>query len=186
MKISIVSKLTFIFAVLLVTVIFFKLVSVYFGYNPLNRNGNTQSKYISFFPQGWAFFTKTSKEPKLYVFTVKDDAIEIKNMRNVSFEYAFGISRKNRIISVVINNVFKKISQDSIKCFEYSTNKIENIAKFTKTKKINYQQLIIDKKLIKDFKGKYLIVSQRFLPWSLLNKKPSYPYSYSIYPININ
>jgi hypothetical protein len=185
-KISNTTLLGFFTSILLVLLIFLTLLSVYFGNNPLNKSNTVQAKFISAFPQGWAFFTSSAKKPRYYVFNCPDKNIEMIELRSFSTEYYFGISRHNRILNIEINNLFQKIISDSIKGFKITTPDIKNITQKIKNDTLKFDEISIDKKHSPNLKGKYLFVTQLMLPWSLLNKRPDYPSLYTVYAINIH
>lgn len=185
MKINRTSVLMFFLALIFNTFIFFKLISIYFGNNPLNNSQTGLVNYVSVFPEGWAFFTKSSKDPRLYIFNCNENRIENINLRNFSKDYYFGISRHNRILNVELGNIISNIHLHPIKSFSIRADNENNIPSKLKISEIKFSNLTVSKKQNYHFKGKYLIVVQYLLPWSLLNRKPDYPSKYVIYPINI-
>lgn len=184
MKPNKLSIITFLLSIIFVVSIFFLLLSIYFGNNPLNNSSNSNIKFVSVFPEGWAFFTKSAKEPQLYLFSCDKKVVPI-NLRNFSSEYYFGISRHNRILNIQIHNVFHEIKDDSIKPFIVNTNNLDSLLNKLSVKNLNCKNLHIENKFAKDLDGKYLFALQLQLPWSLLHQKPKYPHRYVIYPINI-
>lgn len=184
-KVSKLSVLSFYGSIFIVLFIFFKLVSVYFGNSPLNSSHSAKSKFVSAFPQGWAFFTKTSKEPQFYIFDYNSKDVELKNLRSFSKEYYFGLSRKNRILNIEINNIFQQIVKDSVNKIIIKTSDVNNISNEIKKQKITFKRIYIKRRNIPNFKGKYLFVSQTMLPWSVLSRKSDYPSLYIVFPIEI-
>ncbi|WP_343615505.1 SdpA family antimicrobial peptide system protein [Flavobacterium sp.] len=160
------------------------MTSIHFGNNPLNNNHKTKSQLTSLFPKGWAFFTKSSREPQFYIFDCNFSNPKLKNLRNFSSEYYFGMSRKSRILNIEINTIFQKIIEDSIKKTIVKTSEINLVPKELRGK-IHYQKIMINKDIIPSFKGKYLFVSQTMLPWNILKRKSDYPSSFTVYPIEI-
>lgn len=185
MRISIVSKSIFIIALIINAIIFFRLISVYFGNNPLNNSQLSYTNYISFFPEGWAFFTKSPKEPRLYIYDCNKKNIENLNLRNFSKDYYFGISRHNRILNIEVENIMSNVQKDSIKSFSLNSTNERNISKILNLNSIAFSNIKIDKNQNSHFIGKYIIAVQYLLPWSLLHRQPDYPSKYIIYPINI-
>ncbi len=166
--------------------IFFLLLSVYFGANPLNHSRALHVNFVSIFPQGWAFFTKSSKDPQLYLFSYNKGKFRPINLRNFSAEYDFGLSRHNRILNVEIHHIFRKIKEDSIQGYEIkaiSPDKIPEV--ILKNKKVKYENIAIKKELTPDLNGKYLLALQFQLPWALLHRKSDYPLHYNVYPIEM-
>jgi antimicrobial peptide system SdpA family protein len=185
-KTSKLSLFTFYSSILIVILVFFKLTSIYFGNNPLNHNHEAKSQLTSIFPQGWAFFTKSSKEAQFHIFDCNSLTPKLKNLRSFSFEYYFGASRKNRIINIEINNIFQKIAKDSVTGIIIKTSTASSIPKEIKKENINFQKITIKKSIAPNFKGRYLFVSQTILPWNILKRKSDYPSSFIVYPIEID
>ena len=185
MKVSKISKSIFIIALITNAIIFFKLISIYFGNNPLNNSQLNYMNYVSVFPEGWAFFTKSPKEPRLYIFDCNKKNIEILNLRNFSVDYYFGISRHNRILNIEVENIMSIVQKDSIRSFSLNSINERNISKILNLNEIEFSDIKINKNQDSNFKGKYIIAVQHLLPWSLLHKQPDYPSKYVIYPINI-
>lgn len=183
-KLSKTSIVSFYSSIFLVSIIFFKLISIYFGNNPINNSYSAKSQYVSVFPQGWAFFTKSSKEPQLYVFDCNSKQPKLINLRNFSAEYYFGISRKNRILNIEIGNVFQQMEKDANRIV-FKTANITYIPKEIIKRKINYNKVFVKKGSTPNFNGKYLFVTQIMLPWNILKRKPDYPSLYTVYPIEI-
>ncbi|WP_294206786.1 SdpA family antimicrobial peptide system protein [uncultured Chryseobacterium sp.] len=184
-KISIYSIIALFSGLFVVLFIFFKLLSVYLGNNPLNNSQSIKASYVSFFPEGWAFFTKTSKDPKIHIFSVKGNKIKYLNLRNFSSEYYFGISRHNRVLNIEIGNIIQRIKEDSVKSFTIAAKSELNILDRVKSDTLHYSNIIIDNKSIKNFNGKYLISLEIIPPWSLLNQSPEYPSKFVVFPINL-
>ena len=180
------SLIAFYISISIVILIFFTVLSVYFGNNPLNNSYTTKSKFISVFPQGWAFFTKSAKEPEFYIFECDKGKIKMKNLKNFSKDYYYGISRHNRILMIEANTILNKIKYDSITGYRLTTIKADNIVKKINLDTLKFNSVNVFKENVPDFKGKYLFVIKQQLPWALLNKKPNYPSSFIVYAINIH
>jgi antimicrobial peptide system SdpA family protein len=180
------SLIAFYSSVSIVLVIFFTILSIYFGNNPLNNSYTAKSKFISAFPQGWAFFTKSAKEPEFYIFECFNGKIEMKNLRNFSNDYYYGLSRHNRILAIEASTILNKIKSDSITGYRLTAKIAENITEKINLDTLKFNKISVFKKNVPDFKGKYLFVSKHALPWSLLNQKPDYPSSFIVYAINIH
>lgn len=183
-QISKTSIIAFFLGIFFVSTLFFKLISVYFGNNPLNNSQTSMTNYVSIFPEGWAFFTRSSKEPRLHIYTCESNMIKSVNLRNFSSDYYFGISRHNRVLNIEVNDIMKKIQLDSINSFEIMSNDEQNLSNLIKIKNVKFKDITVDKKN-KDFKGKYILAIQYLLPWSLLSQKSDYPSKYIVYPVNI-
>ncbi|GEN77486.1 SdpA family antimicrobial peptide system protein [Chryseobacterium hagamense] len=183
MKIKIIYFLT---AIILVFAIIIKILSVYFGNNPLNNSRYGYINYVSVIPEGWAFFTKNARDPLTYIFKNSDGNITSVNLRNFSSDYSYGISRHNRIVSIEIGNVFDKINKDTLtKGTSIKALDVDELTNILKEKKVDYKDIYIEKKHSPDLNGKYIFVLQRLLPWTLLNRKSNYKSTFVIYPVNI-
>jgi antimicrobial peptide system SdpA family protein len=184
-KISKLSIFSFYFSILIVALVFFKITAIYFGNNPLNNRYISKSQLTSVFPQGWAFFTKSSRESQLYIFDCNSLEPKLKNLRSFTNDYYFGISRKNRVLNIEMNTVFQKIIIDSVKPIYIKSTNIYSVNQQIISKSIHYKKIIIKKGSAPNFKGKYLFVSQIMLPWNIIKRKPDYPSSFIVYPIEI-
>ena len=160
-------------------------MSVYFGNNPLNNSPRQSISYVSIFPEGWAFFTKSAKEPRIHIYNCNNNKIEYVDIRNFSKEYYFGISRHNRILNIEMGNILEKIKMEKINSFVIMSNNEKELNKKLNPSKIKYSNIYVSSTGNKDFKGKYLLSVQYLLPWPLLKQKQNYPSKFVIYPINI-
>lgn len=184
-KLSKLSILSFYGSIILVVIIFFKLISVYFGNSPINSSHSSKSQYVSIFPQGWAFFTKSSKEPQLYIFDCNSKQPDLKNLRSFTTDYYFGVSRKNRILNIEISNVFQQMEKDSVNRIVFKTADVNYIPKEIKKRNIIYKKVFVKKGTTPNLNGKYLFITQIMLPWSIVSRKPDYPSLFTVYPIEI-
>ncbi|MBF4472904.1 SdpA family antimicrobial peptide system protein [Flavobacterium sp. HJJ] len=184
-KASKLSILSFYSSIFLVLIIFFKFISVYAGNNAIHNSHSDTSKFVSVFPQGWAFFTASSKGPLFYVFDCNSKYPKLKNLRSFSKEYYFGISRKNRVLNIEINNMFQQIEKDSINGIVIKTSDINNISHAMMKQKFIFNKIFLKKENAPNFKGKYFFVTQTLLPWSILRRKSDYPSLYNVFPIEI-
>ncbi len=176
--------ITFYGSILFVAFFFFLVLSIYFGNNPLNKSVTIYPRSVSVFPQGWAFFTGSSKNSRYLVYS---ENMEVLELRSFSFENYYGASRHNRILNIEINNVFEKIFLDSIQGLECSDLNIffEDNSQKKYCSQWNFVKIIIEQKQSPNLQGDYFFVEQLTLPWSLLSKKPDYPIHYNVYPIHI-
>src|SRR5690606_32102943 len=92
-------------------------ISVFFGYNPLNSSLNSRIMLSGYFPQGWAFFTKNSTDPQLYLYDCNGKIVFLDN-RNISAKYGFGASRHNRILNLEFSNIIHLADISSISSFK--------------------------------------------------------------------
>lgn len=184
-KISKLSFFSFSLSILIVVLAFFKVTAIYFGNNPLNNQYTAKSQLTSVFPQGWAFFTKSSRESQLHIFDCNSLEPKLKNLKSFTSEYYFGISRKNRVLNIEMNTIFQKIVTDSVKPIYIKSTNIYSVNEHIKKKRIHYKKIIIKKGSAPNFKGKYLFVTQIMLPWNIIKRKHDYPSSFIVYPIEI-
>lgn len=185
-KVNYASLVAFFLGCTFVVLVFFKVASIYLGNNPLNKSYYSQIKFASGFPQGWAFFTKSAKDPQIFMIEYdKPRNIKILNFQSTSTDFYLGVSRHNRILNVEIGNILSKLDS-TIKPYQVKAKKIEDIFEYIKAKKIKFTSINIEKKLAPDFNGEYVIVIQEMLPWPLMNKIPDYPSNFTLFPIIIN
>jgi antimicrobial peptide system SdpA family protein len=163
----------------------FYITSIYFGNNPLNNRLNTKIKMISLLPEGWAFFTRASNEPRQYTFKLEGDKFFEVNLRNFSSEYYFGMSRHNRVLSLELSTVFQKVNNDTSIHYLYTATDVQQVITKIKKEQLTFNEIALKKHTAPDIHGKYLMVVQLMLPWSLLNRDPDYPTNFIAYPINV-
>lgn len=130
------------------------------------------------------FFTKSAKEPELYLYTCNEKISPV-NLRNFSLDYFFGLSRHNRVLNIQIHNIFHEIKTDSIEPLILNTNNIDSLLNKLSIEKLNFKDIFIEKKFAQDLNGNYIIVLHLQLPWPLLHQKPNYPQRYIAFPVNI-
>ncbi len=180
------SILSFWCAIILVLFIVFKMISIYFGNNALNTSKYGHIDYLAIFPQGWAFFTKPSREPLVHIFKCSGKNITPLNLKNFSVKSIFGISRHNRVVNVEGGTIFSKIMEDSLVGVKIKAQNTEELYKKLNIDALKFKNLSLNKAYIPDFKGKYLFVSQELLPWPLIHKKPEYESEFTVYAINLD
>lgn len=167
--------------------IVFYIISIYFGNNPLNNSLISKVKVISVLPEGWAFFTKNSSEPQLYIYKVERNKLSEINLRNFTSEYFFGMSRNNRILNLQVANVFKKVNNDSSIHYEFHSINITQLTNVLHVDTLDFNRVSIKNAIAPNIEeGKYLMIVQLMLPWALLHCQPYYPSKFIIYPINIS
>lgn len=183
MKINKASIFSFVSAILIVILIMFKILAMNLGNNPLNTTRYGYISYTSLLPEGWAFFTKNSREPVIHLYKYSEENIRLVNLRNLSGEFYFGLSRHNRILNIQLGNILSTILEDSINGFELNAYDENELGKIFK--KYKYNDISYNKSQLPNFNGKYIVAIQQLLPWSLIYKKPNYKSTFIVYPINI-
>lgn len=177
--------ITFYSSIILVAVVVFFFISIYFGNNPLNRKRKPEHQLASLFPEGWAFFTKNSTEPRLYVFKVESGKVFEVNLRNFSSEYFFGLSRNNRLLNMQFSNILKKSCMDSLSHFDLKATNTNHLIESIKLDTVKFNKLLIEKSIAPNVTGQYLLAIQKMLPWPLIHKEFTYPSNYTIYPVDV-
>jgi hypothetical protein len=175
---------TFFSSILFVAGIILYFTSIYFGNNPLNRKSKSKAKLVSIFPEGWAFFTKNSTDPRVYIFKVDAGEIREVNLRNFSSEFFYGLSRDNRLLNMQFGSILKAAFSDSLYSLEYKISDPQKIRNL-KIDSLKFTEISIEKKNAVYIRGKYLLAVQKMLPWPLIHKEPAYQSNYTIYPVNV-
>jgi hypothetical protein len=161
-------------------------MAIYFGSNPLNNTLTAKMKMVSILPEGWAFFTKNANEPRQYTYKVSEDGLHELNQRNFSSEYYFGMSRYNRLLSLQLNSVFKKVNNDSSIRYVLNAGSATLLTEDLNVDTFRYNQVSLPKTVVPDINGKYLMIMQLMLPWGLLHRSPGYSTKFIVYPIIVN
>jgi antimicrobial peptide system SdpA family protein len=154
--------------------IFAIMAASYAGNNPLNKLNRDIVQYVSIFPQGWAFFTKSPRESSISIYEVRNKRVEKIDLRGFKQAYFFGASRKHRIISLETSSAFKKLSniEDKI-TIEKTIIFRDDLNKYINTDSLKFNKINRDQKNIL-LQGQYLLVIEDFLPWSLIKKKSTF------------
>lgn len=125
------------------------------------------NKYL--LQQGWAFFTRDPREPSFNLYEVDSNNNIIKNKMikpNTHYSNLFGISRKSRsmgqelsfILSSVNHNYWRTASfVDEISLKDHSLIRISNPS-------------------IKYFKGKYIVIKEKRVPWVYYRNNQKFKY----------
>lgn len=170
-------KLSFIFwgTLLAYCVFIIALLANYAGNNPLNKFNSRSLHFISIFPEGWAFFTKTAKEPVFTLYRVENETLKRVDLRSFQPRFFWGASRNNRLLNIEMGNIIRKINSNTSDRIRYQqTIKFrDNISNYLSTDTLKFNDIKMDKQ-IKLMHGKYLIVIESFLPWSILRRKDEF------------
>jgi antimicrobial peptide system SdpA family protein len=152
-------------------IFFGALVVNYAGSNPMDKLNGQMSNYISIFPEGWAFFTRPVRESSMRLYSANGEKFKKVELRGFVPEYDFGASRENRILTIELSNVLAKLNlsrkREQIEkyiVFDEDLNKALSIDT------LHFCQLAEGNNNIL-LKGKYILVLQDYLPWSLIRKK---------------
>ncbi|MFN8260913.1 MAG: SdpA family antimicrobial peptide system protein [Chitinophagales bacterium] len=178
-------KFVFYTTIVFFAFLFLYVCSVYLGSNPINLSEKSKAKLVSFFPQGWAFFTRDAKMQNVYFFNVKSDKLTQIELNSFTHQYYFGLNKESRVINAEISNIMS----DNIKSINevvYRSNSFENVLlKLNDTcNKLFYTH--IKKKDYIDFDlGKYIIIIEEPVYWSMAHINSNYKHVFRLYPITI-
>lgn len=163
------------------------MISIYFKSNPIGRNITRVNSMDgnSLFPQGWAFFTKSSKTPRTYMAEVSNGKIKDINFRNCSAEFYFGLNRKNRLMSIQMGNILEDAILNDSTTLTYHAPDIHALYDSLDVDNLIFQEVSIAQNLAPYFEGNYVVVNQRMLPWSMLHRKIDYPSEFAAIPIHV-
>jgi len=150
------------FSLLSVTVGFLLLVlfANSITYNPIRYNFPYLKESFSTLPQGWAFFTRSSREAQIIIYEYKDGVLEEMNHKHSSFSNAFGLNRKTTYLFTEVHAIHEEISNDIFinSRWNFQCNKYGDIPEeaYTVESKLKIPQL----------KGEYIFVYQEIIPWA--------------------
>ena len=179
----------FFFCIVLGYVFFFARVLIsYAGNNPLNRLNTSTGQYVSLFPQGWAFFTKSPREPVYTFYRVKGNSLERYDLRGFKGEYYFGASRMNRMMSLEMSIASNKL--DQLKKKLSISKRIpfrDDLNKYVSCDTLLFNKITKDKNNVL-LSGRYVIAIESFLPWSMVRRKEKFTVyeNVTIIPLEIN
>ncbi len=185
-KYNIASGFAFVAGCLFVTVSVLYFMTIYLGNNPLNENLTLKQKCASIFPQGWSFFSKSAKEPLLYILKNEDNDVQLLDIRNASFANYMGLNRHNRILNVEISNILRQINKDTtFTLYTYRGSTINELKDTIIRSIVRYDTLSVRKALAPSVSGKYIFVFEFPRPWSLIHLKRDYKGTFKAYGLNI-
>jgi antimicrobial peptide system SdpA family protein len=163
--------LCFFASILAYTCLFMTILTNYAGNNPMNKLNSNISNYVSVFPQGWAFFTRSVRERSMALYSVNGSSLSRVELRGFEPEYYFGLSRKNRILTIELSNILYKIDRLPGK---RPLNKDillgDDLSNYVSADTLFYNKIQRDAKTLV-LKGKYVLVLQDYLPWSLVRNR---------------
>lgn len=125
----------------------------------LTRSMKINVSYLM--PQGWAFFTRDSREPRLFVYKFSDQMkLERINVPGSSAKYLFGLDRYGRKISSEYVPLISKI--DSLR-WMYADFDLDTIAK----RSMRGAAIVVANDAIKpQCCGEIIIVKANIIPWA--------------------
>ncbi|MEL6718433.1 MAG: SdpA family antimicrobial peptide system protein [Bacteroidota bacterium] len=132
--------------------------------NPLTANKKKKEIVKAMLPQGWVFFTRSSREDQIYVYKITDGKLIEEDYRNASKVSWFGLNRKMRAKGAEIGDLCDRLtSHEWYECeddFRYS-HKWDTIA----------AQNILNPAYDSNLCGEYLIVQKPIVPWAWSDSK---------------
>lgn len=150
------------FNILFFSLIFFIFISLADSveYNALNIELPTNKYIFSFFPQGWAFFTKDPREPQSQLFKLENNKWQRVEHYQSSMKNYLGMNKGSTRINYELISIYSLIKKT-----EYSDSYsniqigwIENIP----TKVIYIKNSFDNPRL----RGEYALVIQKIVPWA--------------------
>ncbi len=178
-------------AVFLITVLFntflvFFLVSLYFGYNPINYQSKNKIYATTIIPEGWAFFTRNSKEPLVHIVSVDtaNNVLQPVDLRNGTVANFFGFRRLNRVVGIEsLTLLFEAKKHSSATVYQKQALNLSGVLNTISADTLRYDTITVEKKRVPHIKGKVLLVLQERLPWALLNADRNYKSRFFIFPL---
>ena len=133
-------------------------ISTTVGYSSFYKIA-TKSKIVLFHvaPQGWGFFTKSPKDEYLLLFKKREnDSLEPLIQKNFTLNNIYGISRKQRFLSLEVSKLMSQTTND-----QWNNCTEENINKCL-VQKVDLNQLSSRNLL----EGDYLVLREKHIPWA--------------------
>ena len=123
------------------------------------------SAYIStFMPQGWAFFTRSPREPQLYVYRIENNHISKVDIYNASVASLFGMRRTMLASRVEVGALISTVNKKEWKSYN---KELSDSCLFDSIP----VKIVENKTQAKSFCGEYLFQYQEPLPWAWNNVK---------------
>jgi antimicrobial peptide system SdpA family protein len=135
-------------------------------FNPLVSSPQSQTKLVGILPQGWAFFTKSPRDPNFIIYKFENNKLVSQGISNISYYNYFGVSRKSRIIAAEGGSL---ISQT----LDYKWTKIDkDISEYLICCDSTSQIKVLNSKTTnKYYCGDYIIQKIVIVPWAWSNIK---------------
>lgn len=167
------------------TIIIFISITFYVLINSIHENvlssklnPVTQNIVNTIFLEGFGFFTKDPKGEHLDFFRLRAGIVKKINLKNVSNNNNFGLSRKTRRILLELGKIQRKIP-DSLWC--KTRNDSVNFNKIIKNTEILTLAHNEDLKIIEP--GKYFLIKYKPIVWEWNQLKKNYEVSYTYFEI---
>ncbi len=134
--------------------------------NPIKIQYNLfGEKLKTFFPEGWAFFTRNAKEDYLDAYKFSDGHLYIiPGQRQAEIPNLFGLKRDSRAISVEYAYLLSKIKSENTDSLwtECYFSDVDSLIRINKIKSYNVMNFTNDPFLV----DTVFIISQRTVPWA--------------------
>ena len=140
---------------LLTFLLFSITLAVYLPGNSLIESQNVKKNFVSFLPQGWAFFTKDPQEVKAIAYTVHNGVLKEFNKTGNRLQYATGLKRTQRVLGIELSDILTSYSMQKLK------NEFETEEKALSGEFIH----ISNKSISKSLCGKVIINLYKDTPW---------------------
>lgn len=128
-------------------------------FNGVNMSLKVDKRVFCFFPQGWAFFTRSPREAQVYLLKKKDDKFVSENFYHSSYKNLFGLNRETTRINYELIDAYSNFSKEE---FTSGFSNIQCDIIDSVPKKIHYVKNSFDNPRIQ---GEYIIVLQNLVPY---------------------
>lgn len=138
-------------------------------YSSLEMEKTTKLGFQRLLPEGWSFFTKSPRDPYVFILKVNDGKLELyDHLPNSNPQNLFGAQRTGRAIGVEFGRLTQNLSEDN--WLECNPKNLLALAKSdtvpTITLKNTYEKPLLT--------GEVIIVTQEPIPWAWRNaQKPA-------------
>jgi antimicrobial peptide system SdpA family protein len=130
----------------------------YFAFNPLSIDYEQQVQIRTLIPQGWAFFTRSSREKVLLFYKKEADNWVLVNSSSATYTKLFGLSRLSRRQNIEFGSLAAQLN--GVKNWKNCENNLPNtcISDSTNVLLTKYKNAVI--------KGEYLARLTEPVPWA--------------------
>lgn len=130
-------------------------------FNPMVTSPTSQMKLTGILPQGWAFFTKSPREPNFIFYKVRNNKLELQGINNFSFTNWLGFSRKARIIGAEGGAIVSQALE-----YEWQKIKIDINKQMICCDTTEQIKILNQKPSSRFFCGEYIIQKNTTVPWA--------------------
>lgn len=153
--------LIFIYSIITIFICFIMLINV-IEYNVLSKRFENKKLIFSILPQGWAFFTRNSREGQVILYQKENDILKKVPYQHNHYQFAFGLDRTTTKVYTELGLIKNKIHNNLFQEVEWNYQSDIYQKDLSALRKVDIKSPLKKGKL----KGEYLMIIQEPIPWA--------------------